>query len=109
MAQWQGQFSGFTHETKVQDLEESLRRAVNAVAKATPADRDRKTKSMWQLAERLLSSRFKALRARESALTEPGRRTLNAVAKLKKKEDQLQQVGLKGILREFRAPSEFWR
>ena len=109
MAQWQGQFSGFTHETKVQDLEESLRRAIRSAGEAGPVDRDRKLKAMWHVAERVLSSRSKALRARKSALTEPGRESEKAIVKLQEREIQLDQAGVKGILREFGAPLELWK
>jgi hypothetical protein len=72
MAQWNGQYGGLTDETKVQDLEESLRRAVTAFAAAADADRESKGKAVHHLSDRLLAARLKALRARLSALREPG-------------------------------------
>jgi len=109
MAQWQGQYSGFTHETKVQDLEDSLRRAIKSASEAGPVDRDRKLKAMWHVAERVLSSRLKALRARESALTEPGRESEKTVVKLEERKIRLEQTGVIGILMEFDVPLEFWK
>jgi hypothetical protein len=72
MAQWTGQFSGSTHETKVQDIQNSLRQAIKILEAASEVDRAGKLKSIRRLSERLLAARLKALRARISALTEPG-------------------------------------
>jgi len=104
MAQWTGQFSGFTHETKVQDSEISLREAV-ATLKALPeAERAGKMKAVRHLAERLLAVRRKALRARTSALTEPGtKESLDSkqASHLRAREQELQAQGIDEILREF--------
>ncbi|MGH7989965.1 MAG: hypothetical protein ACREDS_07255 [Limisphaerales bacterium] len=103
MAQWAGQFSGFTHETKVQDIEKSLRQAVETLKAASEMERSSKLKAIHNLSERLLTARLKALRARISALTEPGKRnaTENQISHLQIREQELQAQGIDGILREF--------
>jgi len=109
MAQWTGQFSGFTHETKVQDTEISLREAVatfKALPEAERAERAGKMKAVRHLAERLLAVRRKALRARISALTEPGtkeRLDSKQASHLRAREQELQAQGIDEILREFGA------
>ena len=102
MAQWMGQFSGINHQTKVQDIEESLRQAGESI-KALPEDeRTSKLKAIHHLAERLLTTRLKLLRARISALTEPSLRPRNNdVSHLRMREQELQAEGANGILKEF--------
>ncbi|MBN9693945.1 MAG: hypothetical protein J0M24_27190 [Verrucomicrobia bacterium] len=106
MAQWTGQFSGLTHNTKVRDTEASLRRAVAAAAQASPEVRYRKVRPMHALAERLLAVRLKAVRARIAALTEPGKRRSDEVGGLEEKERQILAGGIEAILREFGADKE---
>jgi hypothetical protein len=103
MAQWIGQFSGHTHATKVQDNEESLRQAANALAAAPVLDRARKAKAARQLAERLLASRLKVLRARISR-AKGAHSTKNFsgdVPGMKLREHELRAQGVEGILKEF--------
>lgn len=103
MAQWMGQFSGLTHETKVHDIEASLRQAAGTLAAATAADKERKAKGVLQLAERLLACRRKAIHARISALVVPETQPDGAqgVASLREREQKLQSDGVDGILDEF--------
>lgn len=103
MAQWNGQYSGLTHETKVQDIEESLRLAVAAFDVASDSQRPAKAKAIHHLAERLLAARSKALRARLPALREPGakRTTSDQAAQLQARDHELHAQGVAGILREF--------
>jgi primosomal protein N'' len=103
MAQWAGQFSGFTHETKVQDVEHSLRQAITTYRALSEAERTGKLKAIQHLAERLLAVRLKALRARISALTEPGSKTLDdtKAAHLRTREQELEAQSADDILREF--------
>jgi hypothetical protein len=103
MAQWTGQFSGFTHETKVQDIERSLRQAIQSFKAASEPGRAGKLKAVRQLSERLLAARRKALRARISALTEPGSKSLvgEQALHLRTREQELQAQGVDEILREF--------
>ena len=105
MAQWAGQFTGLTHETKVQDAEESLRKAVQTHAQSpTP---DKATQAIQQLAERVLKTRLKALHARIAALSEPGkhRASPETLEHLRQQETQLLDGGVAPILKEFGIPS----
>ena len=105
MARWAGQFSGFTHETKVQDIEHSLRQAIKTLETTPEEERPTKLKAIRHLSERLLAARLKALGARISALTEPGIKSLDdrKAAHLRKREEELQAQGADEILREFGA------
>ena len=103
MAQWAGQFSGFTHETKVQDVERSLRQAVATFQALPEAERTLKRKAIQHLAERLIAVRLKVLRARISALTEPGRKRLDdaQATLMQKREQELHAQTVEDVLREF--------
>jgi hypothetical protein len=103
MAQWNGQFSGSTHDTKVEDVEFSLRQAVTAFDAALGAERESKATTVRSLAGRLLKVRLKALRAKRSALSEPGRKTASGrqIAQMHAQEQQLGTEGVAAILREF--------
>jgi len=105
MAQWMGQFSGRTHETKVQDIEVSLQKAVKALEGTSENDRKRKAKAVRRLSERLLLSRLKMLRARISVMTETMQKEelSKRVNRLKLKEQGLIEQSVEGILREFHA------
>ena len=104
MAQWAGQFSGLTHETKVQDAEESLRRAVQAHVQSPESDKT--VKAIHQLAERVLKTRLKALHARIAALSEPGknRASPETLEHLRQREAQILDGGVAAILKEFGVP-----
>src|SRR5438105_4805358 len=103
MAQWILGYSGLTHDTKVQDVEASLRHAITAYSAAAEADRDRKSKAVLHLAKRLLAARSKALRARISQFSEPGpkRASEEHVQSLRTRKRELDAQGVNGILREF--------
>lgn len=103
MAQWAGQFSGFTHETKVQDIEVSLRQAVESFRASSETDRDARLKAARRLAERLRVARLKALRARLSALTEPGCKRLDErqASHLRTRAVELEAQDADAVLREF--------
>jgi hypothetical protein len=104
MAQWARQFSGYTHETKVQDAEQSLRQAIKNFETVTEAERPNKLKAIRHLSERLLAARLKALRARKSALIGPGSKTGlddGHASHLRKREMELQTQDANDILREF--------
>ena len=98
MAQWIGQYSGLTHETKVQDLEESLRKAIKAFYTVSESERKSKLKAVLHISERLLVTRSKVLRTRISAL-DP-RQSTNG-NKLWVREQNLHAQGVAGILKEF--------
>lgn len=103
MAQWTGQFRGHTHKTKVQDIEDSLLLAIQTYRTTAEAERSGKLKAICHLAERLLAARLKALRARLSALSEPGSKSLDdtEAAQLRTREQELQAQSVEDILREF--------
>jgi hypothetical protein len=103
MAQWTGAYSGLTHETKVQDIERSLRLAIATFVTLPEAERAGKLKAIRHLAERLLAVRLKALRARLSALTEPGSKGLDEgkASHLRAREMELQAQSVDDVLKEF--------
>jgi hypothetical protein len=107
MAQWMGQFSGHTHGTKVDDIEESLRKAVAAMGASRGVDRDRKVDAVRHLAERLLRARVKLLRARIASAAElkykNGRASSGKVPHLRSRARELETQGVDGILKEFGA------
>lgn len=103
MAQWYRGYTGHTHDTKVLDVEDSLRKAVVAFGIAPESERNIRTKNVRHLSERLLAARLKALRARRAALNELGLKTdVEAqVTRLQQQEQQILDLGVEGILREF--------
>ncbi|NBV24904.1 MAG: hypothetical protein EBS05_23665 [Proteobacteria bacterium] len=103
MAQWMGQYSGLTHETKVQDLELSLRQAIKTIGALPAPARPEKLKALRHLAGRLLAARLKAVRARVAALTEPGRLDPNGrkASQLQARAAELQAMGPEDVLKEF--------
>lgn len=106
MAQWSGQFSGFTHETKVQDVEASLRQAILSFNTAPKAERENKSKAVHHLSERLVAVRLKALRARLSALRKStfrktGQKGSANLENLQARQQEIQTQGAAGILKEF--------
>jgi hypothetical protein len=103
MAQWRGQFTGLTHETKVADAEDSLRTAVAALRAAEPNALPAKVKAVRRLAARLLAVRLKALKARRvlaTPLIEPSTR----YDLLVQEEAATRTAGVDAILVEFGAP-----
>ena len=110
MAQWLGQYSGHTHESRVEDLEGALRLAIHAFTTATSeAELRSKAKSARNLAKRLLSARHRVLKARLVAalrvVTEEAHaRRATEVESLRQREATLLQSGVQGILKEFAAP-----
>ena len=105
MAQWSGQYSGLTHDTKVKDAEVSLRKAVESLSRLSTTDRSGKMKHIRSLAERLLAARLKAMRARLSSLTEPGSTNLDAeqTSSLRARKEGVEAHGVEAILKEFGA------
>jgi len=108
MAQWLGAYSGLTHETKMQDIEASLRKAVKAFAAASGLERDLKLENIRHLSERLLAARLKVLRAKISALAvtaSKGAEIGKQMTRLERREQELQEQGIDGILAEFAVPN----
>jgi hypothetical protein len=102
MAQWTGQFSGLTHETRVQDLEVSLQQAIDTYKRSSEVERDTRLKTLRDIAERLRASRLKALKARLSKSTEPGRtRSDKQAAHLRTRVAQLEAQDVEELLTEF--------
>ena len=107
MAQWVGQESGNTHDTRVQDAECALAHAVD-VLRSAPSPKDQKAlKSVVPLAERVLSARTRRLKARLSELrrsyvrSREEQQTLKTMASFQARLDDLQSSGVAGILAEF--------
>ncbi len=90
MAQWQWQFLGHTHGTKVQDLEEALRCAVGSARMAEENEIPKRLRAIKQLAVRLLSARIKLLKSRGST-----------------KVEDVREAGIEAILEEFGLESIF--
>ncbi len=103
MAQWKGQFTGRTHDTKVQDVEFALRQAIESFENAPQKEQIGKLKAVQKLSKRLLDVRLKALRARLSAVTETGSTSQEArlATHLRRRVQQLEAQGVDEILREF--------
>jgi len=103
MAQWIGFGSGLTHQTKVEDLEDSMRKAVAALKAASESDAGAKWNSVHHLADRLLAARLKALGARISELREPRARPADEQIwrRLQAERERIRQAGVNGVLTEF--------
>ncbi len=95
-----------THETKVQDIAKSLRKAITAFEVAPDPEPESKSKGVHHLADRLLMARLKAVQARLSAFREPGSKMarVSQLRKLQTRERELEAQGGAGILKEFRFP-----
>lgn len=109
MAQWLGQFSGRTHETRVQDAEDALKHAVQAFRDVSaPHEREKKAKAVRHLATRLLQARARLFRARLARASEPrmtGQPSAwnDGVDHLREQESATRSGGLQAILVEFGA------
>lgn len=110
MAQWQGQFSGRTHETRAVDVEDTLRRTVTALRQAiSPAERERLTKQVRDLARRLLRARLQLVKSRIAKGSEQRMSATawaDGIAALRDREAQIRQEGINGILQEFAATDQ---
>jgi hypothetical protein len=109
MAQWQGQFSGRTHETRVLDAEATLRKAVGALREVNSTDeREHLAKQVRNLAKRLLTVRLQLLKSRiakasEQRMTGSPSAWVDGIAALRAKEAEVRSKGINGILQEFDA------
>ena len=102
MAQWQGQFSGRNHATKVADIERSLLTSIDSLTQGDAQNRKELLQNIHAIAKKLLTARLKMLRARMTQLSEPGRQQdQRQTASLKATIDQMTAEGLDSILREF--------
>ena len=104
MAQWLRQFTGNTHQTKVEDREQQLRHAVQVWAtKESPADRLAAMQTVLRFADRLHRARIRAMKARIASLDPRDTDRLDA-ARLQL--EQLEAGGVQRILREFKVSIE---
>jgi hypothetical protein len=109
VAQWLGQFSGRTRETRVQDAEDALKHAVQAFRDVSaPHEREKKAKNVRHLATRLLQTRIRLFRSRLARASEPrmtGRPSAwsDGVDHLREQESATRAGGVEAILVEFGA------
>jgi hypothetical protein len=109
VAQWLGQFSGRTHETRAQDAEDALKHAVQVFRdESVPHERDKKAKNVRHLATRLLQARIRLFKARLSRASEPrmtGQPSAwnDGVEHLREQENAMRSGGVQAIPVEFGA------
>lgn len=104
MAQWLWQYSGNTHQTKVEDREQQLRHAVDVLAtKETPDDRLASMQTVLRFADRLHRARIRAVTARIASLDPTDTDLLDAT---RRKLEQLKAGGVQPVLREFQVNIE---
>ncbi len=109
MAQWKGQFSGNTHETRAHDAEAALRLAAATFREAgSVGERERAAKQVCNLADRLLTARLQLLKSRIAKASEPRMTGLSSawgdgIDALRARETQAKSDGVRGILEEFDA------
>jgi hypothetical protein len=99
VAQWLGQFSGRTHESRVKDAEMNLRRAIDA---------GHERKNILGLAEKLLAARVRQRKARLSRLKEvttgdSREENAHAIVSMEQSLSEIEAGGVAEILREFGA------
>jgi hypothetical protein len=99
VAQWKGQFSGRTHESRVKDAEVTLRRAI---------DSDHEPKNVLSLAENLLAVRIRQRKAcisrmRESTTADSPAENAQAIVSMERALREIEGGGVAAILREFSA------
>ena len=107
MAQWIGQFTSNTHETKVKDIEESLCIAIESFKASPPDQAQKKLKAVRHLSERLMAARLKMVRARLKALREIQDIDDEKLSRLKLQEQEIQEKGVNSIFEKFGVASHF--
>jgi len=103
MAQWMGQFTGRTHESKVKELERTLEKAIEALKEASSDNFNAKRKSVLKVSARLLAARHKAIKARISKISET-RSLENDSSKTRnliQREKEINTNGVEMILKEY--------
>lgn len=108
MAQWNGQFTGNTHATKVQDLEHALRHSVNNFRETNlTTENKNKAKTVYKLAEKLFNARLKFLKVKlydaEPVTEENVRKQSVQIENLQRQIENINREGISGILIEFGA------
>jgi len=101
MAQWMGQYSGRTHESKVKKIESSLKKAIESLLLIEGPDKKNKEKEVLKLCKKLKSARHKAVKARIDKLSIPSQEHVSKLQALKTSEKSLEEDGLNDILLEF--------
>ncbi len=108
MAQWNGQFTGNSHATKVDDLELTLEKAIEAFKTCPDELRSSKGKSVTKLASKVLNARLKLVKAKRNDAEPVEAQGMNEklveVEHLREREKRLADDGVEGILREFGVP-----
>jgi len=107
MAQWNGQYTGNSHATKIKDLEETLTHAVFVFREAGSAEEiQAKGKSVRKLAEKLLNARLKFLKAKiydaEPVSERDEAKRAVQIENLRQHEAKARHDGINGILNEFK-------
>ena len=105
MAQWIGQFSGRTHESRVADAEVTLRHAIDSLSASGPETIAHARKSVLNLAEKLLSARMRQRKARLSQQRErlgaPNEPDAQVLASMERSIAETHRAGVAAILKEF--------
>ena len=105
MAQWNGQYTGNTHGTKVADLEDTLRHAVEVFKNSSADVKSSKGKAVKKLAAKLLNARLKMLKAKLADTTPVEAKNWEKrriqIEHLEIQEKQWTSSGVSGILSEF--------
>ena len=107
MAQWNGQFTGNSHATKVNDYEDMLKHAVEVFQISSDEDRGGKSKAVKKLAGKVLNARLKLVKAKEyeaePVKSEDWAKISSQIEHLRQTEAKLTSEGVNGILLEFGA------
>ena len=108
MAQWVGQYTGNSHATKVQDLEETLRHSIIVYwVTASDDERLRKRMAIEKLSEKLLNARLKFLKANlydaEPVKETDSKKQSSPIESLRQHLEKVRLEGVNGILKEFDA------
>ena len=103
MAQWSGQFTGRTHQSKVRDREVLLLHAIDMYRKTRiQPERDAQAKTVYRLADQLLKARVRAMKARLNALG-PRPPDSPLVREIETKIQDMLDGGTRALLDEFNA------
>jgi hypothetical protein len=108
MAQWIGYGSGHDHVTRIQDAEDTLRQALEALRASRPGDeRQKRAEAVRRLAERVLWARLRMkvriAAAREAQMGGATVERSQEIASLQDRAEVIREGGLSAILAEFGA------
>ena len=102
MAQWNGQYTGRTHESKIKEIESSLVKAIESYRQVGESEKNTQEKTVLKLCEKLNNARHKAIKARINKLSVPSSHHLNDLEALRSKEKAMEKGDLRSILLEFK-------